>query len=169
MNVMKHCGDPTTRPETASRGPSRSGSAGSDRTAGGSSDAESDTDDESSPMPMAPISMFGGPDDPTARFLATLRERTGAQPLEGSQRVNGCFHRDLKLENLIVTGDFDCKIIDYGSLKFTQSRDGGAMYGAFRTNFHPFDRIELDLRGHAHVQGAAFSCLRLKWADLVLI
>ena len=42
-------------------------------------------------------------------------------------------------------------------------------YGAFRTNFHPFDRIKLDLRGHIHVQGAAFSWLRLKSADLVLI
>ena len=130
MNVMKHCGDPEPPSRSgspASRGPSRSSSAASDRTAGGSSDAGSDTDDECEPMPMAPTSMFGGPDDPTARFLATLRERTGAQPLEGSQRVNGCFHRDLKLENLIITGDFDCKIIDYGSLKFTLSHDGGAM------------------------------------------
>ena len=39
----------------------------------------------------------------------------------------------------------------------------------FRLNFHRFDRFELDLRGHMHVRGAAFSCLRLKWADMVLI
>ena len=41
-------------------------------------------------------------------------------------------------------------------------------YGTFRLNFHRFDRFELDLRGHIHVQGAAFSCLPLKWADMVL-
>ena len=28
-------------------------------------------------------------------------------------------------------------------------------------------RLELDMRGHIHVQGAAFSCLRLKLADIV--
>ena len=53
-------------------------------------------------------------------------------------------------------------------------RDGGAepdlpVYGTFRLNFHHFDRFELDLRGHTQVWGAAFSCLRLKWADMVLI
>ena len=45
-------------------------------------------------------------------------------------------------------------------------------YGTFRLNFHHFDRLELDLRGRIHgphVWGAAFSCLRLKWADMVLI
>ena len=42
-------------------------------------------------------------------------------------------------------------------------------YVTFRLNFHHFDRFELDLRGHVHVQGAAFSCLRLKLADIVLI
>ena len=42
-------------------------------------------------------------------------------------------------------------------------------YVTFRPNFHRFDRFELDLRGHIYVQGAAFSCLRLKWADMVLI
>ena len=43
------------------------------------------------------------------------------------------------------------------------------VYGTFRPNFHHFDRFELDLRGHIHMRGAAFSCLRLKWADMVLI
>ena len=43
------------------------------------------------------------------------------------------------------------------------------MYGTFRPNFHHFDRFGLDLRGHIHVRGAAFSCLRLKLADIVLI
>ena len=43
------------------------------------------------------------------------------------------------------------------------------MYGTFRLNFHRFDRFELDLRGHTQVWGAALSCLRLKWADIVLI
>ena len=42
-------------------------------------------------------------------------------------------------------------------------------YGTFRLNFHRFDRFELDLRGHTQPWGAAFSCLRLKWADMVLI
>ena len=42
-------------------------------------------------------------------------------------------------------------------------------YGTFRLNFHHFDRFELDLRGHIHVRGAAFSFLRLKLADMVLI
>ena len=39
----------------------------------------------------------------------------------------------------------------------------------FRLNFHHFDHFELDLRGHILVRGAAFSCLRLKLADTVLI
>ena len=42
-------------------------------------------------------------------------------------------------------------------------------YGTFRLNFHHIDHFELDLRGYIHVRGAAFSCLRLKWADIVLI
>ena len=39
------------------------------------------------------------------------------------------------------------------------------MYVTFRPNFDHFDHFdhfELDLRGHTHVRGAAFSCLRLK-------
>ena len=35
--------------------------------------------------------------------------------------------------------------------------------------FHHFDHFELDLRGHIHVWGATFSCLRLKLADIVPI
>ena len=46
---------------------------------------------------------------------------------------------------------------------------GRAAYGTFRADFHHFDRIELDLRGNTHVRGAAFSCPRLKLADMVLI
>ena len=42
-------------------------------------------------------------------------------------------------------------------------------YGNFRLNFHSFDRFELDLRGHTQPEGAALSCVRLKWADMVLI
>lgn len=37
----------------------------------------------------------------------------------GSADSGGCFHRDLKMENVIVNEDFDAKITDYGSLKFT--------------------------------------------------
>ena len=44
-----------------------------------------------------------------------------------------------------------------------------ARYVTFRLIFHHFDRFELDLRGHMHVRGAAFSCLRFKLADIVLI
>ena len=42
-------------------------------------------------------------------------------------------------------------------------------YVTFRPDFHHFDRLELEFRGHLHVRGAAFSCLRLKSADTVLI
>ena len=42
-------------------------------------------------------------------------------------------------------------------------------YVTFRRNFHQFDRLELDLRGNMHVRRAAFSPLRLKLADIVLI
>ena len=42
-------------------------------------------------------------------------------------------------------------------------------YVTFRLDFHHFDRFELDFRGDMHVWGAAFSCLRLKLADIVLI
>ena len=42
-------------------------------------------------------------------------------------------------------------------------------YGTFRLKFHHFDRIELNLHRHTHVRGAAFSCLRLQLADIVLI
>ena len=42
-------------------------------------------------------------------------------------------------------------------------------YGTFRLTFHRFDRFELDLRGHTRVRGAAFSWLRLKSADMVLL
>ena len=43
------------------------------------------------------------------------------------------------------------------------------VYVTFRLNFNHFDRLELDLRGHMHVRGAAFSWSRLKLADIVLI
>ena len=44
-----------------------------------------------------------------------------------------------------------------------------SLYGTFQLNFHRFDRFELDLRGRTQAWGAAFSCLRLNWADMVLI
>ena len=43
------------------------------------------------------------------------------------------------------------------------------VYGTFRLDFHHFDHFKLDLHGYMHVRGAAFSCLRLKLADIVLI
>ena len=49
------------------------------------------------------------------------------------------------------------------------SRARSTRYGTFRLNFHHFDHFELDLCRHIHVRGAAFACLRLKWADIVLI
>ena len=45
----------------------------------------------------------------------------------------------------------------------------GEAYVTFRLNFHHFHRFELDLRGHTQPQGTAFSCLRFKSADKVLI
>ena len=43
------------------------------------------------------------------------------------------------------------------------------MYDTFRLNFHHFDRFELGFREHTHVRGAAFSWLRFKLADMMLI
>ena len=43
------------------------------------------------------------------------------------------------------------------------------MYGTFRLNFHHFDRLELDLRGHTRARGAALSCPRFRLADVVLM
>ena len=60
------------------------------------------------------------------------------------------------------------------NLKKAKTSDGlglfqGAAYGTFRLKFHHFDHFELDPRGDIHVRGTAFSCLRLKLADIVLI
>ena len=53
------------------------------------------------------------------------------------------------------------------SLTGSAARTSG--YVTFQADFHHFDHLELDLREHVHVRGAAFSCLRLKLADMVLI
>ena len=66
-------------------------------------------------------------------------------------------------ETIVVTE------IDQDFLKQAASPELCEAYGTFRADFHHFDRIELDLRGKAHVWGAALSCPRLKWADMVLI
>ena len=44
---------------------------------------------------------------------------------------------------------------------YSGTGDWRIVYGTFRLNFHRFDRFEPGLRGHTHVRGAAFSCLRL--------
>ena len=56
-----------------------------------------------------------------------------------------------------------------GRLGAVELGAGTLSYVTFRLNFHRFDRFELNLRGHIRVRGAAFSCLRLKLADIVLI
>jgi serine/threonine protein kinase len=43
----------------------------------------------------------------------------GAAVADDGPIVKGCFHRDVKLENIIVSGEFTPKLMDYGSLKFT--------------------------------------------------
>ena len=42
-------------------------------------------------------------------------------------------------------------------------------YGTFQQHLLYFCHSELGVRGHTQVWGAAFSCPRLKWADVVLI
>ena len=63
-----------------------------------------------------------------------------------------------------------CALADWQAWQVHDAADVGRQrYGTFRLNFHRFDRFELDLRGHTQPQGAAFSCLRLRWAYMVLI
>lgn len=63
-------------------------------------------------------------------------DASGADAASGEPMVKGCAHRDVKLENIIVTADFDTKIMDYGSLKFTDEMieevapDGRTVYNA---------------------------------------
>ena len=61
------------------------------------------------------------------------------------------------------------RMLDKGTLALPTEAQAVEMYGTFRLNFHRFDRFELDLRGRIHVRGAAFSCLRLKSAEIVLL
>ena len=50
-----------------------------------------------------------------------------------------------------------------------RSLETTALYVKFRHHFLYFGHFELDVRGYTQAQGAAFSCLRLKLADMVLI
>ena len=66
---------------------------------------------------------------------------------------------------------FRCAVLMF-QREFAQrlvAKPGDKLYGTFQLNFHRFDRFELDLRGRTQAWGAAFSCLRLNWADMVLI
>ena len=54
-------------------------------------------------------------------------------------------------------------------IQLATNPQGAVEYVTFRPNFHHFDHFELDLCWHIHMRGAAFSCLRLKLADIVLI
>ena len=75
--------------------------------------------------------------------------------------------------NLAMTGqeEVQWKVFTQLGLSDAEIRGwfNGPAYGTVRLNFHHFDRFELDLRGDIHVRGDAFSCLRSKLADMVLI
>ena len=60
---------------------------------------------------------------------------------------------------------------NYSNLRTFQYGGMDALPGTskFRQCFLHFGHFELDVRGHTQAQGAAFSCLRLKLADMVLI
>lgn len=61
---------------------------------------------------------------PTPPYLRSFTTNTARRLFrdvaEGVRHMHreGCYHRDLKLENLVVTGEFTVKIMDFGSAKF---------------------------------------------------
>ena len=80
---------------------------------------------------------------------------TGTIQVPGAWEAQGYGSATAQMLHQVVTGD-----------------NARGTYLTFRLISHHFDRFELDLRGHrhaVHVRGAALSCLRLKWADIVLI
>ena len=57
----------------------------------------------------------------------------------------------------------------FGLVPDVSNATGLIVYVKFRQQFLYFGHFELDVRGYTQAQGAAFSCLRLKLADMVLI
>lgn len=94
----------------------------------------------------------GENESPTPRLArAPGRKRT----------VKGCFHRDVKLENMMVGDDFDVKLIDYGSLKFTDQMKqfvspGGAYTSPTLTTATP-DVGTVDFLEPSLLRGPGFS------------
>lgn len=70
---------------------------------------------------------------------------------------HGCFHRDLKLENVVISDDFDVMIMDYGDLYFTkdearearESEDAGSLP---LRSIHHFEWVKRGRpKGHTYV------------------
>lgn len=62
------------------------------------------------------------PEPPYVRsFSESTTRRIFRQIASGVAHIHsvGAYHRDLKLENIVVDANFDIKIMDYGSVKFT--------------------------------------------------
>eukprot|EP00041_Stephanoeca_diplocostata_P022156 m.525018 g.525018 ORF g.525018 m.525018 type:complete len:447 (-) comp21997_c0_seq5:972-2312(-) len=89
----------------------------------------------------------------------------------------GCYHRDLKLENLVVTGDFNVKIMDFGSVKFrdqmeTVEMEDGTSVGITNTKIGigtgGYKPIEArDISGAQGCVIASAPCVRVGCMDAV--